>query len=93
MARLDFVSIFNLKYFVLLIPSISILQLDYLKPAVSARLSRNPPCSIEVSIMSRVVPGISLTIDTSLRARQFIRVLLPEFGSPSIVTLIPSFVL
>ena len=59
-------------------------------PAVSVSSTRTPPiCTASVSV-SRVVPGISVTIARSPPSSAFSRLLLPAFGLPQSTTRKPS---
>ena len=81
---------FNLSY-VFLIPIFSILFLVLLNPAVSINLKFIPFKFIWSSIISLVVPAISLTIALSSFSKVFNRVDFPEFGGPIIAIGIPFF--
>ena len=75
--------------FALRTPSLSIASVLSRKPAVSVRCTARPSRSIVISIRSRVVPGISLTIARSVRASAFSRLDLPALGAPATTTLAP----
>ena len=71
-------------------PSVSIGSSVGRKPAVSITVSGMPRISIARSTVSRVVPGIGVTIATSSPARRFSRLDLPTFGAPTRTTVSPS---
>ncbi len=71
------------------IPRFSILSSVALIPAVSIRRNSNPSMYIFSSIVSRVVPGMSLTIARSSLRMAFISVDFPTFGLPIIATGMP----
>ena len=59
-------------------------------PAVSIRRNEIPSMVIYSSMLSLVVPGISVTIARFSRKRAFIRLDLPALGRPTITVVIPS---
>ncbi|GMU73122.1 MAG: hypothetical protein AMXMBFR42_25770 [Burkholderiales bacterium] len=71
-------------------PSRSTVSAASRRPAVSITVSGMPPSSIARSTVSRVVPGISVTIATSSRARAFMRLDLPTLGRPTSTSASPS---
>ena len=58
-------------------------------PAVSINLKPIPPIDISSSIVSLVVPAISLTMARSSFNKAFSKVDFPTLGSPTIATGIP----
>ena len=60
-------------------------------PAVSINLKLIPPMLISSSMVSLVVPAISLTMARCSFKRAFKRVDLPTLGSPTMATGIPFF--
>lgn len=63
-------------------PSFSIASFESLSPAVSTKLIWYPAIFKATDKISLVVPGISLTMATSLLDRRLSKVLFPEFGGP-----------
>ena len=71
-------------------PACSIGSAEARKPAVSTKVTGNPPRSQRTSMASRVVPGTAETIATSRWARALRSVDLPAFGGPASTTTKPS---
>ena len=67
-------------------PSFSTVSSVLRMPAVSMKRNSTPPMVIASSTVSRVVPGISLTIARSSWSRAFSKVLLPLLGAPTMAT-------
>ena len=63
----------------------------FLIPAVSIIFNKIPSRLILPSTISLVVPSISVTIALSSFNNKFNKLLLPTFGLPTIVVVIPSF--
>ena len=74
---------------VFLIPKPSISSVVSRIPAVSINRNPTPPIEISSSMVSRVVPAISLTIALSSFKSAFNKVDFPTFGSPTMATGIP----
>ena len=74
-------------------PILSTTSSVYLIPAVSIKLSLMPLISTEPSTISRVVPGISVTIALSSSSSLFKILLLPTLGFPIITVSIPSLII
>ena len=70
-------------------PSVSIGSSVWRSPAVSMNLKVYGPMSAVSSMVSRVVPGMSLTMARSCRSRALSSEDLPALGSPTIATGIP----
>ena len=73
-----------------LMPSCSIKSSLSRIPAVSTNFNIIPFKLIWVLIKSRVVPGISVTIEVSSLVKQFNKLDLPTFGAPNITVSTPS---
>ena len=82
---------FFILSFALETPICSTLLSVSLIPAVSLSLKITSPKTTVSSMISLVVPGISVTMLFSQPARRFIIVDFPTFGLPTITVSIPSF--
>jgi len=71
-------------------PISSTLSFGFLIPAVSITLKRMPSITNGSSIVSLVVPGISVTIALSLSRSLFSKLDLPTLGFPVIIICAPS---
>ena len=72
-----------------LTPSDSITSSDSRSPAVSESLTGTPPIIIPSSMMSRVVPGMSVTIARLRPTMAFSNDDFPALGRPAITALTP----
>lgn len=82
------------KVFILLLtPICSILSSVCLIPAVSITFSIIPSIFTIPSTISRVVPGVSVTMALSSSISLFRRLLFPTLGRPIIVVFIPSLII
>ena len=87
------ISLFCAAFLDFSIPILSILSSDSLIPAVSIILKGIPEIEICSSIVSLVVPSISVTIALSYFKNSFNKDDFPAFGLPIIANFIPSFII
>ena len=72
-------------------PSCSTASAVSRRPAVSTSRRRTPPQRTDSSTVSRVVPGMSVTMARSYPARAFRREDLPALGRPTMAVRTPFF--
>ena len=63
------------------------------RPAVSMRTKGTPPILMDSSMVSLVVPGMSVTMARSSWRRAFRRLDFPAFGRPTMAVLRPSLIM
>ena len=83
-------SAFSMDFFARSMPMRSILFSVSRMPAVSIRMSGTPPILMDSSMVSRVVPGMSVTMARSSCKSAFNRLDFPAFGRPTIAVRRPS---
>ena len=81
---------FKIRSFARSTPIFSTVSSVMCMPAVSERLRGISPSITLSSIISRVVPGIFVTIERSVPESKFIKVDFPTLGLPAITVLTPS---